>query len=246
MARLVARAERDRIDLVSVMVHLHCRTFAERFTIPAFVFFFFLLYPPAWIAMSRRRTAGAAGGCILIRPESLARIGGIAAIRGELIDDCAMARRVKDTGGRLWLGLSRDTRSMRPYRTLADVREMISRTAFTQLGHSTLLLTGTVIGMLLTYVAPPLLLLAPSLSARLLGAAAWLLLSIAFTPALRFYGQPLWLAPLLPLTAAFYSYATIHSAVSYWRGAGGYWKGRVQDSESFVAKRRSRRPTEWR
>ncbi len=232
VARLVARAERERLDLASVMVRLHCRTLPERFTIPAFVFFFFLLYPPAWIADPRKRTSGAAGGSILIRPAALASIGGIAAIRGELIDDCALARRVKDAGGRLWLGLSRDTRSVRPYGTLGDVREMISRTAFTQLGHSTLLLGGTVIGMLLTYVAPPLLLLVgPSLSARLLGAAAWLLMSIAFAPALSFYGQPVWLAPLLPLTAVFYSYATLDSAFRYWRGAGGQWKGRVQDTK---------------
>jgi len=229
VARLVARARRDRLDIASVMVLLHCRTLAERFTVPAFVFFFFKLYPPAWIASPRSRVAGAAGGCILIRPEALARIGGIAAIRGELIDDCALARRVKWSGGRIWLGLSRDTASIRPYTGFAAVREMIARTAFTQLGHSVPLLLGTLAGMSVIYLAPPLLLFAPDRAARALGFAAWLLMSAAYVPALRFYRQPVLLAPLLPLTAAFYTLATLESAVRYWRGAGGLWKGRVQD-----------------
>jgi hopene-associated glycosyltransferase HpnB len=231
VARLVARALRDRLDLASVMVRLHCRTIAELFTVPAFVFFFFKLYPPAWIANRRSSVAGAAGGCILIRPEVLARIGGIAAIRGELIDDCALARRVKSTGGRIWLGLSRDTTSIRSYATFAAVREMIARTAFTQLRHSALLLAGTLAGMALIYLAPPLLLFAPNNVARALGFAAWILMSAAYIPALRFYRQPVLLAPFLPLTAAFYTVATVESAVRYWRGSGGMWKGRVQDSK---------------
>ena len=228
VARLVARAQRDRLDIASVMVRLHCRTLAERLTVPAFVFFFFKLYPPAWIANPRSRVAGAAGGCILIRPEALTRIGGIASIRGELIDDCALARRVKSTGGRIWLGLSRDTTSVRPYADFADVRSMIARTAFTQLRHSGALLAGTLIGMALVYLAPPLLLLAPDWRARILGAIAWLIMTATCIPALRFYGQPLLLAPLLPLTAAFYSFATLESALHYWRGSGGRWKGRAQ------------------
>jgi hopene-associated glycosyltransferase HpnB len=231
VARLVARAQRDRLDLASVMVRLHCRTLAERFTVPAFVLFFFKLYPPAWIANPRSSVAGAAGGCILIRPEVLARIGGIAAIRSELIDDCALARRAKSTGGRIWLGISRDTESIRPYATFAAVREMIARTAFTQLRHSALLLAGTLAGMALIYLAPPLLLFAPNNVARALGLAAWILMSAAYIPALRFYRQPVLLAPLLPLTAAFYTFATVESAVRYWRGSGGMWKGRVQDSK---------------
>ncbi len=231
VARLVARAQRDRLDLASVMVRLHCQTLAERFTVPAFVFFFFKLYPPAWIANLGTSVAGAAGGCILIRPEALARIGGIAAIHNELIDDCALARHVKSTGGRIWLGLSRDTESIRPYATFAAVREMIARTAFTQLRHSALLLAGALAGMALIYPAPPLLLFAPDRVARALGLAAWLLMSAAYVPALRFYRQPLVLAPLLPLTAVFYTFATVESAVRYWRGSGGKWKGRAQDSK---------------
>jgi hopene-associated glycosyltransferase HpnB len=229
VARLVARAQRGRLDIASVMVRLRCRTLAERLAVPAFVFFFFKLYPPAWIANPRSRVAGAAGGCILIRPEALARIGGIAAIRSELIDDCALAERVKSSGGRIWLGLSRDTESVRPYAGFAAVREMIARTAFTQLRHSAPLLLGTLAGMALIYLAPPLLLLAPDNAARALGLAAWLSMSAAYAPALRFYRQPVLLAPLLPLTAAFYTFATVESAVRYWRGAGGLWKGRMQD-----------------
>jgi hopene-associated glycosyltransferase HpnB len=228
VARLVARAQRDRLDLASVMVRLHCQTLAERFTVPAFVFFFFKLYPPAWIANPRSSVAGAAGGCILTRPEALARIDGIAAMRSELIDDCALAHRVKSTGGRIWLGISRDTESIRHYTTFSSVREMIARTAFTQLKHSVLMLAGTLAGMALIYLAPPLLLFAPDHVARALGLAAWISMSAAYIPALRFYRQPLVLAPLLPLTAAFYTFATVESAVRYWRGSGGMWKGRVQ------------------
>ena len=228
VAKLVARAQRDDLSLASVMVRLHCSTVAERLTIPAFVFFFFKLYPPAWIARADSRTAGAAGGCILIRTQALARIGGIPSIRNELIDDCALARRVKADGGRIWLGLSRDTQSIRAYGGFSEVRKMIARSAFTQLHHSALVLAGTIAGMALIYLAPPLLLFAPQNVARALGLAAWLLMSIAYAPALRFYGQPLLSAPFLPLTAVFYTFATVESAVRYWLGTGGLWKGRAQ------------------
>ena len=223
LAGLVSRAERG-YDLVSYMAKLKCDSPAERALIPAFVFFFFQLYPPAWIRNPRRKTAGAAGGCILIRREMLERIGGIAAIRGELIDDCALARAVKRAGGRVWLGLSEGTRSIRDYATFGEIGRMISRTAFTQLRYSALLLAGTVFGLAFTYLLP----VALTLAGQPLGALAWLLMEICYWPALRFYGRsPLW-APLLPLVAAFYMACTVHSAVQYWRGAGGLWKGRVQ------------------
>ena len=218
LARLVGRAERGGFDLVSYMATLHCETRAERALIPAFVFFFFLLYPPRW-------GTGAAGGCMLIRRAALERIGGIAAIRGELIDDCALAAAVRRTGGRVWLGLSRDTLSIRPYETFAEIGRMISRSAFTQLRHSAWLLAGTVAGLLFTYVLPPVL----AIGGSWWGAAAWGMMSVAYFPALRFYRRsPLW-APLLPLVAVFYMGATVNSAVEYWRGRGGVWKGRVQD-----------------
>jgi hopene-associated glycosyltransferase HpnB len=230
IASLVARAQSEGYDLVSYMATLACLTLAERALVPAFVFFFFQLYPPAWIRNARRSTAGAAGGCMLIRYRMLEKIGGIAAIRGELIDDCALARAVKRAGGRVWLGLGETVHSIRPYRTFGDVGRMISRSAFTQLQHSTVWLAGTVAGLLLTYLAPPMLtLLAPQPAAGM-AAMAWLLTSICYLPALRFYRRAWWAAPLLPLVALFYAGATVHSAISYWRGAGGQWKGRVQDA----------------
>jgi hopene-associated glycosyltransferase HpnB len=229
VAALVARAESGSLDLVSYMATLACRTFAERALVPAFVFFFFMLYPPAWVANPRRATAGAAGGCMLIRRTTLERIGGIAAIRGELIDDCALARAVKAGGGRVWLGLSAATLGIRGYAGWAEIGRMISRTAFTQLHYSAALLAGTAAGLALTYLLPPALALAaPGAPAGWLGAAAWALMSAAWFPALRFYRRsPMW-APFLPLVAAFYLGATCHSAVSYWRGRGGMWKGRAQ------------------
>ena len=230
VAALAARAESEGYDLVSYMATLACTTPAERVLVPAFVFFFFLLYPPAWIRNGRRSIAGAAGGCMLIRYRMLEEIGGIAAIRGELIDDCALARAVKRAGGRVWLGLGANTHSVRPYRTFGEVGQMISRSAFTQLHHSTVLLAGTIAGLLLTYLAPPVLTIFAPQPARGMAAMAWLLMAICYLPALRFYRRGWFAAPLLPLVALFYAGATVHSALAYWRGAGGQWKGRVQDT----------------
>ncbi len=225
VAELVMRAETENLDLVSLMVKLRCRSLAETLLIPAFVFFFFMLYPPTWVARRRYKTAAAAGGCILIRPSALDRIGGIESIRGEIIDDCALARAVKRTGGGIWLGVTQETSSIRDYKTFSEIRAMISRTAFAQLHHSTTLLIGTILGMALLYLAPPWLLLIRNP----LGAAAWILMTIAYVPALRFYGRSVLWAPALPVIALFYISATIDSALAYWTGRGGYWKGRIQD-----------------
>ena len=230
VAELVARAETENFDLVSLMVKLRCRSLAETLLIPAFVFFFFMLYPPAWVARRNRRTAAAAGGCILIRPSALDRIGGIAAIRGAIIDDCALARAVKRTGGGIWLGVTNNSQSIRDYTTFAEIRAMISRTAFAQLHHSAFLLAGTILGMAIVYLAPPLLLLTRNPLAAFFGLAAWLLMIIAYSPTLRFYGRSIAWAPLLPLIALFYVSATLDSALSYWTGRGGVWKDRVQDA----------------
>ena len=228
LAKLVARAESGSIDLVSYMATLRCRTLAERALVPAFVFFFFMLYPPAWVADPRRATAGAAGGCMLVKRAALERIGGIEAIRGELIDDCALAHAVKAGGGRVWLGLSAVTHSLRGYATFAGMGRMISRSAFTQLRYKTAVLAGTAAALVITYMLPPALALAAPCAARWLGVAAWAMMAGAWLPTLRFYRRsPLW-APFLPLVAAFYLGATLHSAVSYWRGRGGMWKGRAQ------------------
>lgn len=229
LAALVQMAQSHSFDLVSVMVKLHCRTLAERALIPAFVFFFLKLYPPAWIADPGRTMAGAAGGSILIRPQALERAGGIAAIRGEVIDDCALARRVKATGGRLWLGLSATSESIRPYRTLAEIGSMVSRGAFNQLKHSAWMLLIALAGLSVTYLIPPLLLFSHRLVPALLGAAAYLLMIWCFLPTLRFYRlNPLW-AAALPLIAVFYMGASLDSALRFWMGRGGQWKGRVQD-----------------
>jgi hypothetical protein len=178
---------------------------------------------------TRYKTAGAAGGCILMGWTTLKRIGGIAAIRGELIDDCALAKAVKKTGGKIWLGLTSKTRSIRSYGTFGEIGRLISRTAFWQLKHSVLLLLGTIAGMFVTYMLPPLLLFTGKPVPVALGGFAWILMMIAYAPALRFYGLLFLWAPLLPLVALFYTGATIHSAVEYWAGRGGEWKGRVQD-----------------
>jgi hopene-associated glycosyltransferase HpnB len=226
--RLVARAEQDNLGLGSFMVLLQSKTLPERALIPAFLYFFLMLYPPRWIADEDLSTAGAAGGCILLRREALERIGGLASIRGEVIDDCALARAVKESGGRVWMGLTRESASLRAYGTFGEIRDLIARTAFTQLRYSTLFLAGTLVGMFLTYVAPLLLLFSHESTARLLGLLAWLLMTLSFLPTVRFYRlSPAW-APLLPLTALFYSYATWFSAARYWMGKGGLWKGRAQ------------------
>ncbi len=232
LASLVAQAERQRRDLVSVMVRLSSATWAERCLIPAFVFFFFKLYPPRWIAARAARTAGAAGGCILIRPAALERSGGLEAIRGEIIDDCALAARVKGSGGSLWLGLSQRTRSLRVYGSFAEIGAMISRTAFNQLRHSWGLLAASLTGLAVTYVAPPLLLATGAPLCMALGALAWALMTLCYLPMVRFYRLSPLYALLLPAVALFYAGATLHSALRYATGRGGQWKGRAQDARA--------------
>jgi hopene-associated glycosyltransferase HpnB len=224
---LVSRCETGRYDLVSLMVRLHCRSLWETLLIPAFVFFFFKLYPPRWVADPARRAAGAAGGCMLIRATTLERIGGIDSIRGEIIDDCALARRVKSVG-KVWLGPARHTTSIREYRFWRPIWDMVVRSAFAQLDYSALTLALTVLMLALTYLAPPLLLLSSEPFATWCGGLAWLGMSIALLPTLRAYDAPRSIALLLPLIALFYVAATVASAVLFWRGRGGYWKGRVQ------------------
>jgi len=229
VAALADKAEAEDLDLASLMVRLSTVTFAERCLIPAFVFFFLKLYPPAWIASPRSVTAGAAGGCMLIRPAALARAGGLAAIRGCIIDDCELARAIKASGGRIWLGLARQTRSLRVYGTFREIGAMISRTAFNQLRHSYLALAATLLGLAVTYLAPPLLLLAREPVMMGLGAAAWLVMTACYLPMIRLYQVSSAYALILPAVALFYGAATVHSAIQYAAGRGGKWKGRVQD-----------------
>jgi hopene-associated glycosyltransferase HpnB len=228
LQRLVGRAENGRLDLVSLMVLLRAKSFPERLLIPAFLYFFLKLYPPQRIADKKSRTAGAAGGCVLLKRTALERIGGLATIRGEVIDDCALARAVKRGGGAIWMGLTRKSVSLRAYTTFGEIRDLIARTAFTQLGYSGLLLAGTLLGMVVTYLLPVIFTLAARPAMWRLGLAAWVLMAITYLPTVQFYGlSPLW-APALPIAAIFYTYATWLSAVRYWLGRGGQWKGRAQ------------------
>ncbi len=229
LATLVAFAENNRTDLTSFMVTLHCESWFERWLIPAFVFFFFMLYPPAWICDRRRATAAAAGGCMLIRPAALAAAGGIESIRSEIIDDCALARAIKKTGGSLWLGPTDTAHSIRPYESVAEIGRMISRSAFNQLGHSTLLLLGTIAGLAILYLLPIALLFSRSTLSVSLAAATLIAMLIAYAPMVRFYRLNLLWTLTLPAAALFYIGATIHSAIRYWSGTGGMWKGRAQD-----------------
>jgi len=228
LRRLVTRAERNHLDLASLMVLLHATTIPERALIPPFLYFFLMLYPPQWIADADLRTAGAAGGCVLLKRDALERIGGLAAIRGEVIDDCALARAVKTSGGQVWMGLTRHSVSLREYKTFGEIRDLIARTAFTQLRYSSTLLLGTLVGMLVTYIAPVLLLFVHDATARVLGGAGWLLMTSSFAATVRFYRISIWWSLALPFAALFYTAATWISAVRYWNGRGGQWKGRAQ------------------
>jgi hopene-associated glycosyltransferase HpnB len=230
LATLVAKAESEDLDLVSEMVELSCETFPERALIPAFVYFFQLLYPFAWVNDPLSQTAAAAGGTMLIRRRALERIGGIAAIRNALIDDVALARMVK-RGGRIWLGHSTLARSIRRYGTFGEIWRMIARTAFVQLRHSWTLLLLTLLGMALVWIIPPLAALFGHGLARLLGFIAWAGAAWSYWPSLkRFRLSPLW-APALPLIALFYMAATFGSAVEHARGRGALWKGRTYSKQ---------------
>lgn len=226
LAALVAQAEATNCDLVSEMVTLRCHTLAERALIPAFVFFFQLLYPFAWVNDPLRRTAAAAGGTVLLRQRALRRIGGVAAVRGRLIDDVALAAAVK-SGGSIWLGHGTLARSLRPYPGFADIWEMVARTAYVQLRFSPVLLMGTLIAMALIWLVPPAGALFGRGVVRALGLLAWAMLAASYLPTLRRYGRLALWAPLLPLIAAFYMAATIGSAWNHHRGRGVAWKGRA-------------------
>jgi hopene-associated glycosyltransferase HpnB len=221
LRRLVARAEAGGLTLVSLMARLQTGTWAERLMIPAFVFFFDMLFPFELVNDPTSRVAAAAGGCMLVRREALE------AIRGEIIDDCALGARLKAQGP-IWLGLTRTSVSVRPYGSLADIGRMVSRSAYAQLRYSPLLLAGTVAGMALIYLAAPVLAAVGPGDARWLGLAAWALMAASFQPMLRYYRlSPFW-GIALPLIGALYTLFTVNSAIQVWRGRGGMWKGRSQ------------------
>ncbi len=227
IAQLVAAAQAGGYDLVSEMVRLRCKTVPERFAIPAFVFFFAMLYPFARVSNRKSKVAAAAGGTMLISQAALRRIDGVSRIRAELIDDCALAREVKRGGYAIWLGHATEATSLREYPKFADTWQMVARTAYVQLQYSPLLLLGTVAGLLLLYAVPVALALRTHGMALWCGLAAWMLMAALFQPILRRYQQsPLW-GIALPLIAMYYMAATVGSAVRFYRGKGGQWKNRT-------------------
>ncbi|WP_141363884.1 glycosyltransferase [Streptomyces sp. 6-11-2] len=231
LRHLVAAARTGGFDVVSQMARLRVESRWERLVVPAFVYFFAQLYPFRRISRRRARTAAAAGGCVLLRAEAAERAQIPDAIRQTVIDDVALARAVKAGGGHIWLGLAEQVDSVRPYPRLRDLWRMVSRSAYAQLRHNPLLLLGTVAGLALVYLVPPVALAvglaAGDAGAALAGGSAWLVMAATYVPMLRYYRQPLWLAPLLPFTAFLYLLMTVDSAVQHYRGRGAAWKGRT-------------------
>lgn len=230
LARLAAKGEAEGLDLVSLMVRLDPGRGWNALLVPAFVYFFQQLYPFPRVNDPRARTAAAAGGCVLVRAGALERAGGIAALRGEVIDDCALGRAVK-RGGPIWLGLAEREASVRPYAGTRDVWNMVARSAYTQLRHSPLLLAGTLAGLALLYLVPALALLAwplhGSAASAALGAGAWALQAVSFAPTLALYRRPGWWGLALPAAGALYAAMTLDSARRHWRARGATWKGRA-------------------
>ncbi|MEU4213166.1 glycosyltransferase [Streptomyces sp. NPDC026206] len=231
LRELVAAARSGGLDLVSQMARLRVVTFWERMIVPAFVYFFAQLYPFRRVNAPGARTAAAAGGCVLLRREAAERAGVPESIRQAVIDDVSLARAVQRSGGRIWLGLAERVESVRPYAGLGPLWRMVSRSAYAQLLHHPLLLAGTVAGMAVVYLAPPVAVMAGALAGAAapaaMGAAAWAVMAGTYVPMLRYYRQPLWLAPLLPVTALLYLLMTLDSAVQHYRGRGAAWKGRT-------------------
>ncbi|MEV0841521.1 glycosyltransferase [Actinocatenispora sera] len=231
LTALVAAAQGHRLDLVSQMARLRAVSIAERLVVPAFVYFFALLYPFRWVNRPSARTAAAAGGCTLVRADALAAAGGVAAIRGAVIDDVSLARSVARAGGRIWLGLADATDSVRPYPTLGSLWRMVARSAYAQLRHNLALLAGTVLGLALLFAVPVAATVVGVASARWLlagfGAAAWLLMAATYLPMLRYYRQPAIAALALPATGLLYAAMTVQSAIAHHRGRGAAWKGRT-------------------
>jgi hopene-associated glycosyltransferase HpnB len=231
LRRQVMRAESGNLVLTSLMAKLRCESWAERFLIPAFVFFFAMLYPFAWVNRRGSAVAAAAGGCMLIRREALDKAGGLDSVRQEIIDDCALARRLKPVGG-IWLGLTTRAVSLRRYPKIADIGGMVSRSAYAELDYSPLRLAGALVGMIVVYVAPLVIAVLPTgavgLEAGMLASTAGLAMVLAFQPILLFYRRSAFWGLAMPLIGGVYAVFTLDSAIRHWRGRGGMWKGRAQ------------------
>ena len=230
LRRLVSQAEKDSLDLTSLMAFLRVKTFPERLLIPAFLYFFLTVYPPNWVSDPKSRAAAAAGGCILLRCSALERIGGMAAVRSEVIEDCALAKAVKQSGGKIRLGLTRSSESLRGYNSFAGIRDLIARVAFTQLRYSFLVLLGALAGLFVTYLLPWVLFFAFPGEAWVAVDTTIAMMAASFAATVKFYGLSWPWALTLPIATLFYGYATCVSAVRYWLGRGGQWKGRAQAS----------------
>lgn len=232
LQHLVGHALASRRDLTSLMVRLRCESLWEKLVIPAFIYFFQMLYPFRAVNDDRSKIAAAAGGCVLIHRDALLRAGGLAAIKDAVIDDCALAAAVKRSGGTLWLGLTDNSHSLRAAETLAPLWRMVARTAFVQLRHSYLLLAGTVAGLAILFAAPPLALLvglAGNPPLVLWGGLAWIIMTVTYAPTVRAYGLPIIAAFTLPAAGLLYGAMTVGSAVAHLQGRGAAWKGRHYD-----------------
>jgi hopene-associated glycosyltransferase HpnB len=235
LSRLVAFAVSTERDLVSLMARLRTVTRWEKLLVPSFVYFFAQLYPFQLVGRRRSRTAAAAGGCLLVRRQALARAGGVEAIAGAVIDDVALGRAVKRSGGALWLGFTSEVTSVRPYPGLTDLWHMVTRSAYTQLRHSPAALAGAVAGLAAIYLGPFAVLVTGAVSGHgevlLAGLVAWLLMTTSYLPMVRYYQlSPLW-ALSLPLSAGMYATMTIDSGRRHRRGQGATWKGRTYEKE---------------
>jgi len=230
---LVFKAETESLHLVSLMVMLRTKSFWEKLLIPAFVFFFQKLYPFSWVNDPKKKTAAAAGGCILIRRQTLVPADSLKTVRDHLIDDCAIGKEIK-AHGPIWLGITKETHSLRACQSLQDVWNMVTRTAFRQLGYSSIALIVTVVGMVLTYLVPPITLFYGLISnhyaVAFIGGLAWVIMSLAYMPTLKYYGEKSWRVFWLPVTATLYTLMTLSSAIRYWQGHGSVWKGRMYKS----------------
>jgi hopene-associated glycosyltransferase HpnB len=231
LSALITHAQANNLALASLMARLDARGFWGGLLIPAFVYFFQKLYPFHRANMSTDKLAAAAGGCMLLKRGALDAIGGVTSIRSELIDDCALAHAIKNADGDIWIGLAKNEAiSLRDNRSLNSVWEMVSRTAFTQLHHSWVLLIGSVAGMILVYLAPPAIALTTpwhlNAAAGAIAAAAWALMAFSYLPTAANYDQMRWKIFFLPVAAVFYSAMTVSSGLRHLAGRGGRWKGR--------------------
>ncbi len=226
-AALVRKMRQERAAFVSLMAAPPLASFWERLLMPAFVYFFKVLYPFRLANAPSSRVAAAAGGCILMETRLFEEIGGLATIRDALIDDCTLARKVKDAGGRTWIGLTRSIRSVRPYKGLAEIWNMVARTAFTQLGYSPGMLTLCTLAMALAFLAPVAGLAAGAPAVRWLSAGTLAATALLYVPTLRFYGKSWAWSLAMPLIAALFLAMTWTSALRYWRGERSRWKGRM-------------------